>query len=81
MKYGLHCCLCFAAQGMTGRMDVCRDEIAKKLDVGRVVFLFVVVFDFVGLFLAMIMRGMVDNHSYRCVEAGCPAADCLLTQS
>lgn len=47
-------------------MALCRDEIAKKLDVGRVVFLFVVVFDFVGLALAMIMRGMADSHvSYR----------------
>lgn len=41
-----------------------RDEIAKKLDISRVVFLFVVVIDFVGLALAMIMRGMSD-HPYR----------------
>ena len=41
-----------------------RDEIAKKLDISRVVFLFVVVIDFVGLALAMVMRGMSD-HPYR----------------
>ena len=52
---------------MKGRKKLCRDEIAKKLDVGRMVFLFVVVLDFVGLFLAMIMRGMVENHPYRYV--------------
>lgn len=44
--------------------EPCRDEIAKKLDIGRVVFLFVVVIEFGGLALAMIMRGMSD-HGYR----------------
>ena len=41
-----------------------RDEIAKKLDIGRVVFLIVVLIEFGGLALAMIMRGMSD-HPYR----------------
>ncbi|KAL3142767.1 hypothetical protein ABBQ38_003067 [Trebouxia sp. C0009 RCD-2024] len=46
-----------------GETWITRDEIAKKLDISRVVFLFVVVIDFVGLALAMIMRGMSD-HPY-----------------
>lgn len=41
-----------------------RDEIAKKLDIGRMVFLIVVLIDYGGLALAMIMRGMSD-HPYR----------------
>ena len=49
---------------------MCRDEIAEKLDIGRVVFLFVVLFDFIGLFLAMTMRGMMETHTYRYVSAG-----------
>ena len=39
----------------------CREEIAKKLDIGRVVFLFVVIIDFAGLALAMGMRSLSDN--------------------
>lgn len=45
-------------------LQLCRAEIAKKLDIGRVVFLIVVLIDFAGLALAMIMRGMSD-HAYR----------------
>jgi hypothetical protein len=39
----------------------CRDKIAERLDVGRWVFLVVVIIDFVGLALAMTMRNMSDN--------------------
>lgn len=45
-------------------LQLYRAEIAKKLDIGRVVFLIVVLIDFAGLALAMIMRGMSD-HAYR----------------
>jgi len=40
---------------------ICRDKIAERLDVGRWVFLLVVIIDFVGLALAMMMRNMSDN--------------------
>ncbi len=43
------------------RQRVCRDKIAERLDVGRWVFLVVVIIDFVGLALAMMMRNMGDN--------------------
>ena len=51
----------------------CRDEIVKKLDIGRVVFLIVVLIEFGGLALAMIMRGMSD-HPYRYGSAACACA-------
>lgn len=41
---------------------LCRDEIERKLDIGRWVFLIVVIADFVGVFLAMLMRNMSDSH-------------------
>lgn len=41
---------------------LCRDEIERKLDIGSWVFLIVVIADFVGLFLAMLMRNMSDSH-------------------
>lgn len=43
------------------RRAFCRDKIAERLDVGRWVFLVVVIIDFVGLALAMTMRNMSDN--------------------
>ena len=47
---------------------LCRDEIESKLKIGRWVFLVVVMADFVGLLLAMLMRSMSDNHNpYRCL--------------
>lgn len=51
----------------------CRDEIVNKLDIGRVVFLIVVLIEFGGLALAMIMRGMSD-HPYRYGSAACASA-------
>ena len=41
-----------------------REQIESKLDIGRWVFLVVVIADFVGLFLAMLMRNMSDSHHH-----------------
>ena len=44
-----------------------RSEIESKLEIGRAVFLVVVIAEFVGLFLAMLMRHMSEgHHPYRC---------------
>ena len=66
----LLCCVCAlrclhaswgTCQRHFDRRRVCRDKIAERLDVGRWVFLVVVIIDFVGLALAMTMRNMSDN--------------------
>ena len=69
---------------------ICRDKIAERLDVGRWVFLLVVIIDFVGLALAMMMRNMSDNP-YRYTEPSdalprkaathAPPASCLAANS
>lgn len=59
------CFIWLLHQGMAvSSLHLYRAEIAKKLDIGRVVFLIVVMIDFAGLALAMVMRGMSD-HAYR----------------
>ena len=54
----------------TPALATCRSEIESKLKIGRSVFLVVVIAEFVGLFLAMLMRNMSTGHNpYRCVSS------------
>ena len=77
----------FVPASVSEDRHVCRDKIAERLDVGRWVFLVVVIIDFVGLALAMMMRNMSDNpyrYTEPCValprRAATPAS-CLVASS
>lgn len=84
------CKLGFLPASISQDAPFCRDKIAERLDVGRWVFLVVVMIDFVGLALAMTMRNMSDNpyrYTKPCDALPCkattlaPPASCLVANS